>query len=557
MSHIFEKTNSAPVCTSSPSPLQWENTALTKFSRLCLGLFGWIFLLFFFWLFLSLCFANNSTFTYTFWKQSLSAVLITTATVLGYLSIERLAQRKKSIRALLTNRFLRIFILGMTLIFICQLIYILLATTGIGWDAGVLVQYAKSPAMGTDIDYFKHYPNNLFLLFFFRFFVLVFHFFKTPGVWGGLNVINAIAIDIAIILTVLTARRLFRLRGAYISWFFSIITIAFFPYLIVPYSDTLAMPFVAAIFYLYFRIRDSRHAKESIYCALSMGVCACIGSLIKPTVLIPLFAVVLIHFIFTLKNRKRLFKSAGLFLLVMILFLVSNQCYQAFANEHFPKKAEMETPMTHFAMMGLHQSDLPNGTSMYGAFYRPDVNKTFSLKGKDRMIEYHLVTIEKRLKEFGFSGYMEFLNNKARWITSEGNFFWGGEGNFADFDWMDESFVKELINSGPNDLGLYTHTELAPQGKLFDVYFYFSQGVWILLLLLTTIPLFLREKGNYNCGITILRCSVFGLMLFLLLFEARSRYLINQLPVFILLASFGFLSLNKQIKSWKKRKKQS
>lgn len=531
----------------TPARQTLGNEAPCKFSKFVLSLFGWFFLLWFFWLFLSLCFFNNSTFEYTFWKQAASAVSLAAAMVLGYWGMQRLLIKKQTLKKLMKHRFILVLSVGMALIFVCQMIYVGLTTTSIGWDVGTLVRYAKAPDMGTTANYFKQYPNNLFLLLFDRFWVLVFHFFKLPGVWAGLNVINVIAIDIAIVLTVLIARRLFGRKGAYISWFFCIAAVAFFPYLIVPYSDTMAMPFGIAVFYCYLRACEGKN-KTRVFFSLLMGFCACVGTLIKPTVVIPLIAVILIHFFYHLKNKKLLFKSALPFLLACAVFVISNASYQAFAAAHYPKNEDMSTPMTHFAMMGLHENKLPNGFSIYGGYYNPDVQSTATQPTKEAKVAHNLNVIQNRIKKMGVFGYLEYLNSKARWITSEGNFFWGGEGNFANFDYMTDSFVKELINSGSNIFGMYLKEDGKTQpGDAFDIYFYFSQAVWIILMFFLILPLFLKDKGFGNKNVMILRCSIFGLMLFLLLFEGRSRYLIYQLPYFILLASYGASNLLKQI----------
>jgi len=50
-------------------------------------------------------------------------------------------------------------------------------------------------------------------------------------------------------------------------------------------------------------------------------------------------------------------------------------------------------------------------------------------------------------------------------------------------------------------------------------------------------------KSKYDFKVMWLLLSMIGLMLFLLLFEGgRSRYLIQDLPVFVILAAYGYHS---------------
>lgn len=47
--------------------------------------------------------------------------------------------------------------------------------------------------------------------------------------------------------------------------------------------------------------------------------------------------------------------------------------------------------------------------------------------------------------------------------------------------------------------------------------------------------------------------SVFGVMLFLLIWETRSRYLMIYLPVFVVLASYGFGEFTQMIQKIKRQ----
>ena len=65
------------------------------------------------------------------------------------------------------------------------------------------------------------------------------------------------------------------------------------------------------------------------------------------------------------------------------------------------------------------------------------------------------------------------------------------------------------------------------------------QGIWLLVVALCAAPLFCRRQPYAAPPLAAARVGVFGLMLFIALFEGRSRYLTNFLPVFVLLATFG------------------
>ena len=54
------------------------------------------------------------------------------------------------------------------------------------------------------------------------------------------------------------------------------------------------------------------------------------------------------------------------------------------------------------------------------------------------------------------------------------------------------------------------------------------------------------SEGEKNEYIDIGKLAIIGMVLFLLLFEGRARYLINHIPIFILVGTYGLKnSLNK------------
>lgn len=264
-----------------------------------------------------------------------------------------------------------------------------------------------------------------------------------------------------------------------------------------------------------------------------IGVTAAIGFSIKPTVIIAVIAILVTHILFTKMNKKCLIRSAATLASIIIVFGGAAISIQTILNNQNILKIEqnVSTPLTHFFMMGMNEMPV-NGRSYYGAWYDKDVEFTFSKKTTDEKKEANIEVIKSRFKEYGVTGYAKHLVNKARWITSEGNFFWGGEGGFAKWSDMKSDTLRELFTPG---------------GQNYRVYLYFSQAVWIIAMLGMVIPLLFNKINSRNKTLLMLRLSSFGILLFIMLFEGRSRYLMNYLPCFIVLASYGFsCMLNKQ-----------
>lgn len=515
--------------------------SITKFAKFCTTALSAVFSVTFGILLVSLCFFNNSgNFHYSIINQLLSATAIGGTTVLCACLIKRAIDKREQLRTGLIKYFTLIFITSIAATFCFQLWYVSELSVPIGWDVGQLYNTASAPDMNVAFGYFSIYPNNLFLLFCYRALLKILGILGVADGWLVLSVVNTLLVDAAAILCVLSAKKLWGVRGGYISLILCLLSYGFFPWLIIPYSDTLAMPFTVLLFYLYLQLLSLKSKIARVILAAPAGVFACAGYFIKPTVIIIVIAVILIHFVFT-HSLKYLLSALAFLLVFTLTFSAVNQAFDNFIDkqEYINIYEDQATPLTHFAMMGLYKHDWGDGNIQYGAYWKEDVSYTHMHKDPDAKVEANLKMIKERLQGYGFGGYMKFLLDKARWITSEGCFHWLGEGNFAQWDQAHDGVFKDLVTQ---------------KGKYFDVYLYFTQGMWILILLLSVLSPFLNKRSRRDRSTSLLRCTVIGILLFILMFEGRSRYFLLYLPFFLLLATEGLVNLSRFIQSHAKQK---
>lgn len=490
--------------------------------------FNYIFLFLFAFIFISVIFANNnSTFSYKI-LPSIIAFLI----ILSLLfCIPFLLSKYDKPRNYLKNNSSNVIFISMIILMIIQLYMVYALTTPIGWDSGIVVSGAvqKDLNEGTYFySYFSVYPNNLFLMFLFR---IISNLIGSTGLWVKLNALSIVAVDTSLILTFYIINKIKDLKSAYLCFYLSALTFGIFAWIIVPYSDILAMPFTISTYALYLKLFDSKHnsTSKSIIYSLIIGAFLFIGYLIKPTVVIVFIGIVLCKLIFSLNhastfNLKNIIKKVIPSILIIATILVSNSIWtQYIYNQNIITiNKDLKTPMSHFFMLGLSSHD-----GMYGAWNAEDVNLTLTYNTKEEKIQANKKVIKERLQNYGILGYSNFLLNKTRWITSEGNFFFGGEGNFAKFEITDNSpLIRNLV---------YTN------GKYNKVYQYFLQGIWIsviFLILISSISMSRNKHINDFHNFTF-SMIIFGIILFILLFEGRSRYLILYLPFFTMYASNG------------------
>ena len=170
---------------------------------------------------------------------------------------------------------------------------------------------------------------------------------------------------------------------------------------------------------------------------------------------------------------------------------------------------------------------------LYGAYNEMDVINTVAVKGYKEKQKYNLQVIKKRLSNFGVIGYIKFLNNKANWILSDGTFFYGQEGNWRINDYYNENKIariaQQFIDADTDTYKLITANTM--------------QISWILI----TIGLIFSINKEENKYLNIGKTSIIGIIIFILLFEGRSRYLINHIPIFILVGTYGLTNSLKKL----------
>lgn len=496
-----------------------------------ISLFHKCFFLLFSFLCLEMLFFNNSNNLFHPLKQIcfgfLWAVFLALGAVLFCLV-------KRNYSAFFIKYYTQAVYVILTVLFLFQLVFVSSVSTRIGWDCNNLITPALSDEIGSYNTYFSQYPHNLFLLLVFRGLGRLFDFLGIHNMWLAFSVFNTIMVDLAILFLVKSACLIGSEKFSYITLWTAILFLGFTPYLIVPYTDTLSMPFIIGAFYFYCRIFQGwRQEKTALLPFLCFPLCLLCGFLIKPTAAILLIAIIIVFFCFHLKQflSKKVFKGLwlkrlGYFLGCGLFLFAGYKGFHCYANtlDMLDLNHDLSVPMTHYLMMGTNIQKTETGF-YYGGFNMDDIGITMSCANPEDAKKANLEEYKKRMKRFGFMGYVDFLNKKARQVTSEGDFYWGDEGDFADWSRAGDNLLTELIY---------------PNGAYYRIYTYVLQGIWILVFAGVALSPVLLKKGSEKELFTVVQCAVFGSLLFILIFEGRSRYLINYLPFYVLLAAYGY-----------------
>lgn len=449
-----------------------------------------------------------------------------------------------SVKRLLLKHPIWIMAVTLSVLFAVQALIAKQVYTRSGWDPAIVnvcfEEMDDWAALIYDL-YLTRYPNNVLLTAIFKVFYGLVNF-AIPDPWYSSILLNIFAVDIGIALISLTAKRIFGIKTYYFTFWLSLLLLSFNPTLVVPYSDTMAIPFTAGFLFCIAVLKTTKKRSVRYGFSFLAGALLFTGYFIKPTVLIAGIAAV-IWLVLSIKKPEpkkvvSLLLSAVLIVSGMGVGVLFKKLAEPIAFHDIPNKEMrymVEFPMTHFIMMGLN--DTRDG---YYGYFEDDYHLTFYVNGKNEKIEMNKKVIKERIEKFGVSGLAAHLAKKAVWVTTDGTFFYGGEGLF-------HAQMPKKIDGIGGFLQNFTYVETDVYQKYFANY---MQAVWLLAAIAMALNFFKRRKDcseEQNTLRFIAELSIIGLILFLMLFEARSRYLFLYLPYFILLSSLGWQTLESKI----------
>lgn len=498
-----------------------------------INVFNYLFTIFFAVIFIKCIFSNRKSIV----DFNMRIVFLVSIIFIGLLFGIYALVTKFENRVVISNKYFKIIIYVLTICFIF-VIQVFVASSFhylTGWDAGLVRDSAISLAINGEgnYGYFQHFPNNVMLLWIFKNICSISQLFKNISYEFALVIFNIISIDASVFLIILVSKKIFEKRLTIITSILCAMLLLFTPWMNIPYSDTIGMFFVILIFYIYLKVKECKNNIIKYLLASIIGVVALIGYQIKPTNIIVLIAIVIGTLLYSVKDKKSILNYISICLCIFFAMILTKIVYDnTIANIEvsgvkLSDNENIEVPFTHFLMMGMQERTIEeSGTRVYGSYSGDDYEYTLSFETKEERISANIKEVKRRLKNFGVVGYLEFLDNKVNWILHDGTFFYGGEGGFVSSEPIKTNRIAKIIQK-------YYIPNNPEYNKLAHLY----EGVWLSILFFMVTPILKKE---HNKEVFVLRLTIVGIILFLMLFEARSRYLINHLPIFILLSVYGF-----------------
>lgn len=385
------------------------------------------------------------------------------------------------------------------------------------WDYGKLNRDAMLLVSGQDIstEYYARYPNNLLMFSLLRGIYSI-EYSLMGGTFPPFYVsiiINILIFDTGIFMLSRLAKALWdEQRALYIM----IICFLFLPYyLYMPcvYTDTFSFPFIiAALLFLHRSFEEKRSKLNKVCSTIGAGICLGIGFKLKGTLIVILIAILVFYFMKC--NLKMMVHRMVVFLFgVALLVGISNLVLSNVGIVTEKELERYEFPATHWIMMGL---------GGIGGYSQQMVDYTISSGDYEEKKEASIRKIKEQLADYGVTGLMEHLTDKATYRI------WG-DGTYAAGDYATRGPVRRNI----------LHEFLSTDGKYYNYYLYYSQCFHIALLLGVLLSIY---KGVSKAKITwsdLFEIILFGMTLFLLIWESNSRYLLSFSPFIFMVAING------------------
>lgn len=356
------------------------------------------------------------------------------------------------------------------------------------------------------VDYFYFYPNNLGATAFLALLFKIVSLFGVTDYFLVASVVNALMIVGTMLLTAYCCRRLYGIAAAVTALFVFLISPPFYFMAPVFYTDALSMIFPVATFALFLRSQKAVTPWGRWgFAAASVLVCG-IGYLLKATVAIVAVAICL--YLFLTRGIGRAAIYAGL-AVVSIAALTLSFNALIYTNHLDREKADrLNTPIACWFCIGFGDGGRYDGSV---------VALSRSVEDPGQRSEVMLEELSRRVDAMGLNVFNHFEKKSAVSF---------GDGTYALSDFLDDNPRTRRT----------LHSFLLYNGEKYSVYSHLCTGVFAGMLLLMLASALLSKR---DLSPLVPQLSVFGLMLFLLVWETNPRYITNYIPMILLCAVAG------------------
>lgn len=397
------------------------------------------------------------------------------------------------------------------------------------WDWGRLIRTSynyTTTGVLDHLEYFIRYPQQQFWL------TCLIALFKVVLKCTGSTeffVYKAVSIIVSVLITQIsinmiyrTARFVWNEQRAFWVGIAALLYVPFYQYALFLYNDTPGACGAALLIYCYIRLRQESNMRKKMIWAAVIGVLGAVVLHIKIITFIVFIALVIDEL---LRDKIKVIVMLGG--VIVFFFVAGYQLMEIPVKAVFQiEESEVnryEFPNTHYIMMMLNTS---------GGFKQEDVDYTWSFDSYEEKREANIQRIKERLADRGVLGTIKHILYTKQLRT-----------------WADSCIAGDnYVSRTPIRENSFSQQLFSMNGDWHWICLLYTWIVHIMLLagiLLSSILSF--QKKIEEQKMLIGRIAVFGVFLFLSLWECNSRYLFTVMPVIILVVSDGIFLLSDRI----------
>lgn len=334
------------------------------------------------------------------------------------------------------------------------------------------------------------------------------------GIYAGI-VLNVLAIAVSVLLVCLLARRILgRNSGVALAF---LLCAGFLPFVLWSpcfYSDTLCLPFALLVLLGWTKYRTAANTAARLAWLGFMAVAAFVGYAIKGSVAVVLVAVVIQLF---LEQKARRAAAGALTLLLVFGMLLG--AYRAWQRTFLDFSVEdaVGLPIELWFAYG------SGGDGNYNDEVCQNAKSLATLDQRRQMLRQYIAAQYAARTPVGQA---DFMTRKA--VITWGNGLYDAQ----------EFLATPLKVNWTHRFILQGQPGYMPMVYYCQAYLYFV----MILVLLGTVGAVRRGKPG---PLTLARVSVFGLMLFLSLWETKARYSFQFTPLLLLLAAAALWQISR------------
>lgn len=350
-------------------------------------------------------------------------------------------------------------------------------------------------------EYFSVYPNNKFLL------LILYGISKISP--NNMNILfglfNSACVTIMSLFIYKTVKKMSNQSNALVSLFLCVFSPIFYLYVSYNYTDIIMLPFASIIIYLIVSNPAEENTKKNILNCLLIGIFTIVGYKIRAVSIFLLIAY-FVYLIF-LKKIKNLIK----YMIPIIISGIFTLCFiNTVENKIFVDVDESKQfPLTHWIMMGVNLDHK-------GYYSQDDYNLSASVNTVSERKSLNIEQIKNRLQKQGFIGNVELAMTKLVNVWGKGDY----------------SYQKylELVK----DYNFSYQYLLEDKNIIVNYILQFLQITILILCITSLINLFKKNEKS------VIAISLFGAIVFYLIWEVCPRYGLSFLPWMIILSSYSY-----------------